>query len=381
MTNNSFSFIVASDDLSGTSARTGHITTPHGDFDTPVFMPVATRASVKTVSPAQVKEAGSTIILGNTYHLALRPGAELMRKLGGLHRFMRWDGPILTDSGGFQVFSLANLRKISDSGVTFRSHINGDLFTFTPERVLEIQDALGSDIIMPLDHCIGWPSTYEEAREAMERSVRWAARSKEAKRQNQQTLFGIVQGSAYRDLRRTCAQELTAMDFSGYSIGGLAVGETKEIMTEMIAEVNAVLPRHKPRYLMGVGTPQDILMAVSQGVDMFDCVMPTRNARGGGAFTFSGKLQVRNSCYRESTSPIEDGCPCYCCQNFNRAYLHHLFSKKVEEVLGLVLLTVHNLTFYHRLMSKIRDAIHSGNYREFHEQFLHKYGKEKEREK
>ena len=379
MTNStSFHFDLVNSDRSGTRARLGKVTTAHGSFDTPVFMPIATRASVKTMTPVQLKEVGSTIILSNTYHLALRPGEQLVQKMGGLHKFMAWDGPILTDSGGFQVFSLAGLRKINDKGVTFRSHINGDLFTFTPESVMAIQEALGTDIVMPLDHCVGSPCSHEDAKAAAERSVAWAKRSQAAKQPNQQALFGIVQGGVYSDLRRYCAEELVALDLSGYALGGLAVGESKEEMEQVITAVDELLPTQKPRYLMGVGTPEDILMAVAHGVDMFDCVMPTRNARGGGAFTSAGKIQIRNSAYRDSPIPIDPECTCYCCRTFTRAYLHHLFSKKVEEIVGLIMLTLHNLTFYHRLMTQIRQAIREDRYAQFMAGFLHKFHRHEE---
>ncbi len=368
-----FKFTLNCKDVSGTLARTGHIETAHGSFDTPVFMPVGTRAVVKTMTPRDLKEAGSTIILGNTYHLAVRPGEKHIEKLGKLHRFMSWDQPILTDSGGFQVFSLADLRKLDANGVTFRSHVNGDLFVFTPERVLEIQQSLGSDIMMPLDHCIGWPCSYNDAKAAMERSILWLKRSAQVQLPDDQALFGIVQGSIFDDLRRQCAQEMVELDMAGYSIGGLAVGESKENMSKSIEVVTAILPESKPRYLMGVGTPQDILMAVGLGVDMFDCVMPTRNARGGGAFTLNGKIQIRNACHSESIEPIDSECNCYCCRNFTRAYLHHLFSKKVEEIAGLHLLTLHNITFYHNLMANIRQAIRQGQFKEFRQNFLARY--------
>lgn len=370
---NSFRFEVEIFDRSGSEARVGKIHTPHGSTDTPVFMPVATHAVVKTLSPAQLKEAGTTIILSNTYHLAVRPGEKLVEKMGKLHKFMRWDGPILTDSGGFQMFSLADLRKFSEDGVTFRSHINGDLFVFTPERVVEIQQTIGSDIMMPLDHCVGWPCSYEEAQAAVERTYRWAKRCQAAQTSTTQVLFGIVQGSAFADLRRVSAEQLISLNFPGYAIGGLAVGESKEAMSGMIHEVNKILPLEKPRYLMGVGKPEDILMAVEAGVDMFDCVMPTRNARGGGAFTLDGKLQIRNSCHRESEEPVERECPCYCCRTFTRAYLHHLFSSKIEDILGPVLLTMHNLTFYHRLVAMARQAIREGRFCIFAKEFLTRY--------
>jgi queuine tRNA-ribosyltransferase len=286
---------------------------------------------------------------------------------------MAWDGPILTDSGGFQVFSLADLRDLKEEGVSFRSHVNGDLFFFSPERVIEIQEALGSDIIMPLDHCTGWPCSHDKAQEAMELSVRWAVRSLAAKRREDQALFGIVQGSGYADLRTECAQRLVELDLPGYAIGGLSVGEPKDIMTEMVRETAAVLPKEKPRYLMGVGTPEDFLSAVASGVDMFDCVMPTRNARNGGAFTRTGQIQIRNARFKESRLPLDPDCGCYCCRTFTRGYLHHLFSKKVEDILGLVMLTWHNITFYNDFMARVRASIREGSLGEFAREFLRTY--------
>lgn len=372
-TGNNFHFTIETSDISGTNARVGKISTRHGCFVTPVFMPVGTRAVVKTMTPEELKQAGASIILSNTYHLAVRPGEELIAKMGGLHEFMAWEGPILTDSGGFQVFSLADLCKLSDDGVVFRSHINGDKFIFTPERVIEIQEILGSDIMMPLDHCIHWPCTEVAAQEAMERSIAWAKRSQRAKNSSQQTLFAIVQGSTFKKLRQQCTSEMVDLDFPGYAIGGLSVGEPKELMNEMVPLVTSLLPREKPRYLMGVGTPEDFLMAIAAGVDMFDCVIPTRNARGGGVFTWAGKLQIRNSRHQESSLPLDPLCDCYCCKTFTRSYLHHLFSKKVQDILVLRMLTLHNLTFFQQFMRKVQDAIRAGNFRQFSRQFLASY--------
>ncbi len=368
-----FKFEVETTDKSGFKARTGKVTTAHGTFETPVFMSVGTRATVKTMTPRDLIEAGTKVVLGNTYHLALRPGEKLIKKMGGLHSFMAWDGPILTDSGGFQVFSLASLRKLSENGVNFRSHINGDLVEFTPERVMEIERDLGSDIVMPLDHCIGFPCNHKDAKEAMERSIRWLERSKNVSLQDHQTLFAIVQGSGYTDLREYCAKAMVDLDLPGYAIGGLAVGEDKETMQKAILSCNAILPLDKPRYLMGVGTPEDLLMAVAQGVDMFDCVMPTRNARGGGFFTWEGPKQIRNAQYRDDPRPLDPICDSYPSKTFSRSYLHHLFSKKVEEILGLSMLTLHNLTFYNQFMAQIREAIRNGQFAEFVAQFQANY--------
>lgn len=356
-----------------TKARLGEVTTAHGTYPTPIFMPVGTQAVVKTMTPRDLKEIGSKIILANTYHLAVRPGEKQIEKFGRLHKFMAWDGPILTDSGGFQVFSLTDLRKINDDGVVFRSHVDGTLFKFTPERVVEIEQCLGSDIMMPLDQCIGWPCTYDQAKVAMNRSITWLKRANKIELPSEQVMFGIVQGSVFPDLREYCAKTMRDMDMPGYSIGGLAVGEDKEHMAAMIDVVNAILPENKPRYLMGVGTPQDLVQGVYQGVDMFDCVMPTRNARSGGFFTWDGKGQIRNSIHKDSLEPLDPECSCYCCRTFTRGYLHHLFSKKVQEITGMIMLTMHNLTFYLHLMEKIREAIAEDRYQEFYQQFFARY--------
>ncbi|WP_372367270.1 tRNA guanosine(34) transglycosylase Tgt [Candidatus Uabimicrobium sp. HlEnr_7] len=366
-------FQIIHEDTTGSKARVAKVSTHHGDIETPVFMPVGTRATVKTMTPRVLREVGTQILLGNTYHLAVRPGEKLIEEMGGLHKFMAWDGPILTDSGGFQAFSLAGLRKLSKNGVTFRSHIDGALFEFTPERVMEIQKCLGSDIVMPLDHCIGWPCTKEEAKKAAQTSIDWLKRSQDYELSSHQNLFGIVQGSGYNDLREWCAEEMVKLDLPGYAIGGLAVGETKDVMQVMIEHTNKILPVNKPRYLMGVGTPVDLIKAISRGVDMFDCVMPTRNARGGGFFTWDGKQQIRNSQYIRDDSPLDSKCGCYTCQTFTRSYLHHLFSKKVEEILGLSLLTLHNIYFYHDFTKNIRQAIVENRFQSFMSHFLETY--------
>lgn len=375
MTANNMKFKVLHDDTTGTSARTGQLETDHGIINTPVFMPVGTRATVKTMTPCDLKKIGTQILLGNTYHLAIRPGEKLIKDMGGLHKFMAWDGPILTDSGGFQVFSLTSLRKLTDNGVVFRSHIDGQLFDFTPERVMEIERCLGSDIVMPLDHCIGWPCSKEEAKDAAQRSIDWLRRSQDCPLDSHQNLFGIVQGSGYGDLREWCAEEMVKLDLPGYAVGGLAVGESKDMMQSMISYTNNVLPKNKPRYLMGVGTPIDIIKSVAQGIDMFDCVMPTRNARGGGFFTRQGKKQIRNAQYLKDEKPLDSNCKCYACQTFTRGYLHHLFSKKVEEILGLSMLTLHNLHFYHDLTQDIRNAIQENRFQGFMDSFLEQYTK------
>ncbi len=355
----------------GTGARLGSMTTSHGEVRTPVFMPVGTQATVKTLSPADLEELGAEIILSNTYHLFLRPGHELVRDFGGLHGFMKWGRPILTDSGGFQVFSLAELRKVSDDGVLFQSHIDGGAKHFiTPEYAVEIQEALGADIIMIFDECIPYPATRDYAAESMNRTTRWARRCREAKRDTGQGLFGIVQGGMYPELRKESAQALVDIGFEGYAVGGLSVGETKTMMYEMVDASLPHLPGDRPRYLMGVGTPEDLVECVDRGVDMFDCVMPTRNARSGTFFTSFGKVVIRNSRYERDRDPIDPACRCYTCRNFSRAYLRHLFN--AGEVLGLRLGTIHNLAFYLNLMRDARESIAAGRFREFKKEFLGK---------
>jgi len=359
-----FSFELVKKD---SSARLGRACTPHGAFTTPVFMPVGTKGSVKGITPHELREMGVEIILSNTYHLYLRPGHSLVAGLGGLHGFMKWQGPILTDSGGFQVFSLCKLRKITEEGVQFSSHLDGTRYALTPESAIEIQEALGADIIMPLDECTPYPADREYTLDSMNMTHRWAKRCKEAKKANGQALFGIVQGGMYADLRKDSARALVDMDFDGYSIGGLSVGEEKGLMKEMIAATVPFLPQDKPRYLMGVGTPEDLVFAVEMGVDMFDCVMPTRNARNGTLFTRFGKLVIKNAQYEKDPRPIDDECGCYTCRNFSRAYLRHLFM--AGEMLAPRLNTVHNLYYYTGLMRQMRQAIGDGKFDEFKRKF------------
>jgi len=350
-----------------TQARAGILHTPHGDVATPVFMPVGTQATVKTVSPAELEEVGASIILSNTYHLFLRPGPEVVAAVGGLHHFMGWSHPILTDSGGFQVFSLGHLRRLDEDGAIFKSHIDGQLHRFTPERAVEIQEKLGADLIMAFDECAPPQADFSYARTAMERTHRWAERCRASHSRSDQALFGIVQGGVYEDLRRLSARTLTSMDFPGYGIGGLAVGEPKELTWAMLEVVNDNLPPNKPRYLMGVGAPEDLLDGVARGVDMFDCVLPTRIARNGALFTKAGRLNIRNTSNTLDARPIEEDCRCYTCQHFSRAYLRHLF--KAEEILGLRLMSIHNLYFLLDLMQRARQAIIQGSFTAFRTEF------------
>lgn len=352
-------------------ARLGRVTTAHGDFDTPAFMTVGTHATVKGLMFKDVQEAGAQIVLANAYHVYLKPGMEVIKKAGGLHKFMSWDKPILTDSGGYQVFSLALYRKISDQGVEFQSHIDGSKHFLRPEDVVKIQETLGSDILMPLDECVHYPCTKEESRVAMERTLAWAKRSKAAHRDAPGKLFGIVQGATYEDLRSDCAKRLVEMDFDGYSIGGVSVGESSNLIYNILELVAGLLPPDKPRYAMGIGYPFDILEAVERGVDMFDCVIPTRYGRNGTAFTSCGKVTIRNASYTEDFRPLDAKCGCYTCQNFSRAYLRHLFNAK--EMLGLVLLSLHNVYFFLDLMRSIRRAISEDNFTQFKQMFLMNY--------
>lgn len=353
-------------------ARTGTVHTAHGEIRTPAFMPVGTAATVKAMTPEAVKETGADIILGNTYHLMLRPGAERIAKLGGLHKFMNWPGPILTDSGGFQVMSLAKLRKITEKAVTFQSHLDGTTYELTPERAMEIQHLLGSDISMVLDECTPYPVTEEEAKISMQLSMRWAERSKKAFHPRQgYGVFGIVQGGVYPKLREESCAALKQIGFDGYAIGGLAVGEGQKIMFDTLDATVPHLPEDQPRYLMGVGKPDDIIGAVLRGVDMFDCVIPTRSGRNARAYTHRGEMNMRNAQHAEDARPLEEGCPCPVCARYSRAYLHHLF--KAGEMLGPMLLTQHNLTFYQILMQEIRDAIAAGNMQPFAEAWLAEY--------
>jgi len=355
----------------GTKARVGRFATAHGVVDTPVFMPVGTQGTVKTMSPEELQEIGFKIILGNTYHLSMRPGVEVITRAGGLHRFMHWGGALLTDSGGYQVFSLASLREISDEGVSFRSPLDGQVHFLSPERATQIQEAFGSDIMMVLDECTPYPCEYDYACNSMERSLQWALRCKNARRPGGAALFGIVQGGTYAQLRSRSVEELLRIGFDGYAIGGLSVGEPRMIMLENVAHCTSLLPERQPRYLMGCGTPVEILEAVARGVDMFDCVMPTRNGRNGTAFTRSGKLPVKNGAYRDDMGPLEEGCGCATCRNYSRAYLRHLFN--AGEVLGLRLVTYHNLYFYHSLMADIRKAIAAGAFEQFSRECAERY--------
>ena len=337
------------------AARRGSLTLAHGTIDTPAFMPVGTYGTVKAMSPAELKEIGAQIVLGNTFHLWLRPGLEVIAAHGGLHRFMGWDGPLLTDSGGFQVFSLGVLRKISEEGVKFQSPVNGEACFLTPEESMRIQRVLNSDIVMVFDECTPYPADPDEARASMELSLRWAERSRRAHEGNSNALFGIVQGGMYEALRDRSLAGLTASGFDGYAIGGLSVGEPKHDMRRILRHTAPQLPADKPRYLMGVGTPDDIVAAVASGIDMFDCVLPTRNARNGWIFTRRGTLKLRNAQYRDDVRPLDAACGCYTCRNFSRAYLHHL--QKVNEILGARLNTWHNLYYFLELMRGLREAI------------------------
>jgi queuine tRNA-ribosyltransferase len=346
------------------AARAGLLQTPHGAVETPIFMPVGTQATVKGLTPEMVRDAGAQIILGNTYHLALRPGDELIRDLGGLHKFMHWNGPILTDSGGFQVFSLATQVKITDHGASFRSHIDGTPLELTPERAVEIQQNLGSDIAMVLDVCPSADSEASKMRVAVDRTIHWAERCRRHHSRTDQSQFAIVQGGLDIELRGECARKLAAMDFPGYALGGFSVGESPEAMHAALPACAAFLPESKPRYLMGVGRPEDLLAGVAAGIDMFDCVMPTRNGRNALAFTSAGPIRLRNAKHRRDSAPLESTCSCYCCANYSRAYLHHLFA--ADEMLGPTLLSLHNIAFYLRLMAASRKAILQGAFAAFH---------------
>ena len=349
------------------SARRGTLTLAHGTVETPAFMPVGTYGTVKAMSPAELKEIGAHIVLGNTFHLWLRPGLEVIAAHGGLHRFMGWDGPILTDSGGFQVFSLGELRKITEEGVKFQSPVNGDRCFLTPEESMRVQKVLNSDIVMIFDECTPYPADLPQAADSMRLSLRWAERSKRAHEGNPNALFGIVQGGMHESLRDESLAGLVNIGFDGYAIGGLSVGEPKEDMLRILDYVAPQMSADKPRYLMGVGTPEDIVDAVSRGVDMFDCVMPTRNARNGWLFTRFGTVRIKNAQYRLDTRPLDEECGCYACRNFTRAYLHHLH--RIGEILGARLNTIHNLYYYQELMQGIRRAIEEGRFAEFVQQF------------
>ena len=355
-----------------TGARRGRLHTPHGVIETPIFMPVGTQATVKTFTPDELKMCGAQIILSNTYHLHLRPGEDLVAEAGGLHKFMNWDHPILTDSGGFQVFSLSELRKLTEDGVEFRSHLDGSRHYFSPEVSVGVQEKLGSEIMMQFDECSPYPCDYDRARKAMHRTLRWLDRCMKAKTRQDQALFGIVQGAFYKDLRIECAKEMAKLDLPGFGIGGLSVGEPKEVMYDMLEAIAPYMPEHKPRYLMGVGSPDCLVEGVLRGVDMFDCVLATRVARNGTAFSQGGRLVIRNAAYAHDFGPMEEGCDCYACKNFSRAYIRHLF--KAEEILALRLISIHNVRFLLRQMEQIRAAIEQDCMREYAEEFFAKNG-------
>ncbi len=355
-----------------TGARLGRLHTPHGVIETPIFMPVGTQATVKSMTPEELKEIGSQIILSNTYHLYMRPGHDLIERAGGLHKFMNWDKPILTDSGGFQVFSLGPLRKIKEEGVEFRSHLDGSKHFLSPEKATEIQNALGSDIIMAFDECAPYPADRQYVKNSLERTTRWLERCKAAhKYPEKQALFGIVQGGMYKDLREQSAKEITAIDLPGYAIGGLSVGEPKDMMYEVLDYTVPLLPEDKPRYLMGVGSPDDLLEGVLRGIDMFDCVLPTRIARNGTAMTSQGKVVVRNASYAEDFTSLDPECDCYTCKNYTKAYLRHLI--KCNEILGARLLTIHNLRFLLKMMENVREAIKEDRLLDYKKDFFEKY--------
>ena len=354
-------------------ARRGIVHTPHGDIQTPVFMPVGTQATVKSMTPEELKELGAQIILSNTYHLYLRPGENIVKEAGGLHKFMNWDRPILTDCGGFQVFSLSDLRTISEDGVEFRSHLDGSKHMFTPEKVMQIEEDLGADIIMSFDECCPYPSTYEYTKNSMERTTRWAVRCKKAHTNvEKQGLFGIIQGGFYKDLRQQSAKDLVALDFLGYAIGGISVGEPKEEFIDILRYTAPLMPKDKPRYLMGVGTPDYLIEAALAGIDMCDCVLPTRIARNGTAMTWNGKVVIRNATYERDFTPLDPECDCYACRNYTRAYIRHLV--KTKEILGTRLLSIHNLYFLTKLMERVRMEIENDNLLKFKEEFYKKYG-------
>lgn len=359
---------------SRTKARRGRVTTPHGVIETPVFMPVGTAATVKAMRPEEIKEMGAEIILSNTYHLYLRPGHEVVKAAGGLHKFMNWDRPILTDSGGFQVFSLGAMRKIREEGVEFRSHIDGSKHMLSPEKSMEVQNALGSDIIMAFDECAPYPADRKYVKDSLERTTRWLKRCKEYhKNTEMQSLFGIMQGGMYKDLRRESAEQIVDLDLPGYAIGGLSVGEPKEIMYDIMDDCVDYLPKDKPRYLMGVGSPDCLFEGVERGIDMFDCVLPTRIARHGMAMTSQGRVNIKNAKYERDFSPLDPECDCYTCRNYSKAYLRHLF--KADEILSSMLMTTHNLHFLVNTMKNIRKSIEEDRFLEYKKEFYDCYGR------
>jgi len=361
-------------ECSDTKARAGRMWTHHGEIETPVFMPVGTVGSVKAISPAELNDAGAQIILGNTYHLHLRPGEEIVHQMGGLAKFNSWHKPTLTDSGGYQVFSLAEMNKISEEGVEFRSHLDGRKLFITPERSIEIQSKIGADIMMVFDECVPNPCPKDYVRKSIDMTARWAERCKAAKHREDQALFGIIQGGTYKDLRKISAEQITSIDFDGYAIGGLSVGEEIPVMYDLTDYCTDFMPKDKPRYLMGVGTPEDLLNGIARGVDMFDCVMPTRNARNGMLFTSKGRVHIKREEYKLSDEPVDPNCDCYTCRNFSRGYLRHLF--KSGELLSQRLNSIHNLSFYLSLVKKARNAIQCGSFEKFKEETLEniKYG-------
>jgi len=352
-------------------ARYGKLETNYGTFETPMFMPVGTQATVKTLEPREIKEINSGVILSNTYHLWLRPGEDIVNKAGGLHKFMNYDGPILTDSGGFQVFSLARPKDITEEGVMFKSHLNGEKLFLTPEKSIEIQNKLDSDIAMSFDECIPYPATYDYVKNSVMRTLRWAERGRKVHSNENQSLFGIVQGGEYPDLREYCAKELVKMDFDGYSVGGTSVGEGKDVMYKMVEDSVKYLPEDKPRYLMGVGDPLDIVEGIERGIDMFDCVLPTRLARHGHAFTRTGKINLKNAKYKEDFTCIDNTCDCYACKNYTKAYIRHLIV--ANETLGQRLLSIHNLRFLIKLTEECRVSIQENRFKEYKEDFIKKY--------
>ena len=355
-----------------TGARYGIMHTPHGDFETPIFMPVGTQATVKTLIPKEIEEVSDGLILGNTYHLWLQPGDEIVKEFGGIRGFMSWNGALLTDSGGFQVFSLSKTRKITEEGVSFTNPKSGDKLFLSPEKSIEIQNNLGADIIMSFDECPPFHASYDYLKDSVERTMRWAKRGKDAHKNPNQALFGIVQGAGYKDLRKYSIDTLKEIGFDGYAIGGLSVGESKKDMYEMLKYLKDLMPEDKPRYLMGVGSPDDILNAVENGIDMFDCVLPTRNARHGTAFTSKGKLQIKKATLIKDHSPLDEECDCYTCKNYTKGYLNHLI--RSDEILGMRLITYHNLYFLKKMMRQIREAIKNDKFLEFKEEFYQKFG-------
>lgn len=356
-----------------TGARLGIVHTPHGSFETPAFMPVGTQATVKTMSPEELKDIGAGIILSNTYHLWLRPGHDIVKEAGGLHKFMNWDRPILTDSGGFQVFSLSEFRTIEEEGVHFRNHLNGDKLFLSPEKAMEIQNDLGADIMMAFDECPPYPATFEYMKASVERTSRWAERClKSHARPDDQALFGIVQGGEFEELRKQSARDLVALDFPGYAIGGLSVGESKEVMNEVLEFTTPLLPEDKPRYLMGVGSPRSLIDGAIRGIDMFDCVLPTRIARNGTLMTSTGRMTIRNAKFKRDFGPLDENCSCHVCKNYSRAYIHHLI--RAEETFGIRLTSYHNLHFLLDLMAQVRDAIRNDSLADFRDAFFEHYG-------